>query len=86
MSTEPAVLVGGPRDGEVRDFPARLVRPLAQLYVQLPFDHSAGMFRPSIDPGVLRRAPAAVYELVLDWGMPSRDDLGRPRFTFRGMR
>lgn len=84
MSNEPAVLVGGPRDGEIRDFPTRLVRPLAQLYVQLPFDGST-MFRPSYDPGVLRRAPVAVYELAMDWGVPSRDDHGRLRFTFREM-
>ncbi len=80
---EPIVLVGGPSDGAEHTIgSARLRDVCPQFKVLLPVPFSLGG-RGGEEP--IRRPVVEHYELLRDvCGMPSRDDMGRLRFQWRG--
>lgn len=77
-------LVGGPFDGEDHPFPeAYLPMACPQFECALPF---VGLSLADLS-GPPQRLQRAVYQGLRDgWGMPSRDDRGRVRFDFWGLR
>ena len=79
------LLVGGPFDGEERQFSAALLKlqVVARLECVMP---QLGLQLGS-EPGPPKALPRATYQALRDeFGFFSRDDQGRVRFDFWGLR
>lgn len=77
-----AEFVGGPNDGDTRELP-----DLRDTWV-LPVSPAVMAFTPAPDHGVFETFPVAVYKLARDPDLhrPSRNDAGRYRYQFDGIR